>query len=166
MNNKTLKSYEKLVKKINDTNLITEKEVNRIKNALSRDYETVSNILRKNNFKFSYNLTNDQKEKGKEYLVKKHLKLNGQQRLTSDLETGFIKMIQSLQEGYNYNFTFEGFEEITNGFFLYYAPVYKLSVNGYEIYYFHYNGNDYEEGITNYIDTRYKCISCNLFNII
>lgn len=144
MNKKTLKSYGGLLKEINKKNLITEKQVNRIKNGLKNNYDDVSNLLEKNNFKYHYNLTSEHQKKGKDYLIKKHLKLNGLQRITSNIDDdNFINAIKKLYDGRDYLFTFDGFKEITNGFCGMYVPIYTLYIDGLEVAYFHYNGFDY-----------------------
>lgn len=145
MTKQTQKKYINLIKKINSSGLITKKEINRIKNALSRDYSIMSEILSEGDFASEYAITSEQKIKGAKYLAKKHSKRNGAQRKTSTLGEELIDLIRAIQNGSKYDFTFNGFKEITNGFFNYYAPIYTLKVNGESVAYFHYNGNDYEK---------------------
>ena len=64
-------------------------------------------------------------------------------------------MIKAIQNGASYSFAFNGFKEITNGFFHFYAPIYTLYVNGLDYSYFHYNGVDYAESVSRINDFIY-----------
>ena len=146
----TVKSYITLIKRINERKLIEEKELNRIKNFLSRDYHTCIKILDDNNFNFSfYKLSYTQQVKGKDYLIKKYLKVNGKRRnnkaLNENLSEYFYEAVEKLYEGCKYSFTFSGFKEISNGFYTLYMPRYTLKVDNIELTYFHYAGLDYED---------------------
>lgn len=153
MNKTTEKRYIERIKECNKTGVIDEKLINAIKNALRRDYYSMTSVLEKSNFTFNYKVSTTQAVKGKNYLIKKHLKLNGSQRVTSNIKDEyFINAIKVLKNGYDYNFTFDGFKEITNYFYKYYAPVYTLYVGKYRISYYHYNGRDYLEEETEISD--------------
>ena len=161
MNKQTLKSYVAMIKKINQSGSITEKEINRIKNGLNKNYDDVINLLEMNNFKYHYNIERIQEEKGKKYLIKKHLTLSGKKRKTSNIDNDtFIKAIKSLQTGEFYYFTFDGFKEVTNGFYRAFYPIYTLYTGDIEISYFHINGFDYEGDTTSIINGRGFHIYC------
>ena len=68
---KTIKSYEILIIKINASDIISEQAINRVKNALRREYDIMSDILEQNGFKYCYKVSKEQANKGAHYLVKK-----------------------------------------------------------------------------------------------
>ena len=157
MKKETKRSYQKLIKKINQSGVISEKEINRIKNALSRDFEDINAILSECNFHGFYEIEKSQKLKGALYLVKKHLKANGTQRKTSNIDADFIDLIQAIKDGEQYDFTFEGFKVLSNDWWRVYMPIYKLIVGDKMYFYFHFNGEDYDADTT-YIDNwRVSC---------
>ena len=154
MNDATKRNYKKTLKSINTKGVISEKEINRRKNALSRDYSEMSDLLYANNFRDVYDLTNEQKQKGINYLLKAHLKANGEQRKTSNIDYDFLEMIKQVRNGANYDFVFQGFKGLTNGYWRFYAPIYTLMVNNETYSYFHFNGRDYNADtyrVNNYV---------------
>lgn len=156
MNKTTEKRYIEKIKECNRPGVIEEKLINAIKNALRRDYHSMTSVLEKSNFTFNYKVTTTQAVKGENYLIKKHLKLNGSQRASSNIKDEcFINAIKLLKSGYNYNFTFDGFKDITDYFYKCFEPVYTLYVGNYKISYFHYNGRDYLEEETKISDNIY-----------
>ena len=95
-----------------------------------------------------YCITEDQTQKGIDYLINKYLKKNGTPRKSAfDLDDDFLQLIQDAYKGEKASFMFKGFEEVTNGFFTCFFPIYELIVNGLSYEYFHINGKDYNADI-------------------
>ena len=78
----------------------------------------------------------------------KYLKKNGTPRKSAfDLDDDFLQLIQDAYKGEKASFMFKGFEEVTNGFFTCFYPIYELIVNGLSYEYFHICGKDYNADI-------------------
>ena len=150
MTKRTLKQYEKMFEKINREGVITEGEINRIKNGLSRGCPELFDIVT-DNLKSVYNITQEQTIKGLNYLKRHYLTSRGKQRqnaLTRDVDVEFLNFIKEIEKD-NSKFTFNGFKQLTNGFWNYYAPIYSIHLNGFTYSYFHFLGKDYEYSTSN-----------------
>lgn len=143
---KTKKAYLKLCDRINNSGVIEEKDILRIKKQLSDDYSNMEEILDSNNFSYFYKVSLIQSKKGKEYLIKKYLTKSGNDRkIALKLDDDFKALIKKLYNGSDYSFNFTGFKDITNGFFHFYAPIYELVIDNKSFSYFHYDNFDYPE---------------------
>ena len=120
-----------LVNKIKQKNLITEKEINLIKNRMNNNkckpyllYGDCEILL-----------TPEQMQKGKIWLIKHNFKKNGDLRKTSFLGAREVKAVKTLQQ-----IQFSGFYEHRNQFSTYYYPVYTVLGEVYSFDYYLFGG--------------------------
>lgn len=152
--------YSKFFKTYKKVNLISESTIDYLKHLIKKaifekDEQFFSNY--KNVFyNKEFDLTDEQNEKGKKYLIKRYLTIHGykrtDQRIVFSRET--LNIISLLfNEKTKFEFKFCGFAAFSNGFLRLYEPIYKIYVKEnqfskeYSFKYVHFQGIDYDINI-------------------
>ncbi len=152
--NYNLKETKKLQSDIFKRNYITENEILRLKHfyknaCLSKDSDYLDYFEKQNFYARCFNLTNEQKVKGFNYLKKRYFKLSGQLRNNRNIKFGksCLNILEKLKYD-NYDFKFCGFVIISNGIMNFIEPIYLLEIYDskkyYAFRYFNYCYIDYE----------------------
>ena len=114
-------SNSKLVETIKAQGFATEKQIQLLKSRMNRNKENASEINELTANIMPIRLTAEQTEKGREWLIRKNLKNNGQFRKNATLSENEISVLKDAKtEAYISNFYDLGNEYITNN-----VPIYR-----------------------------------------
>lgn len=147
MENRKLKQFEKYLDNIHLLRrTITEKEILHIKHILNNNGKEFEYLLSQYNFN-GYELTNEQTEKGIEYLRKRYISTVYRFVRNTKMTDRVSMMFKFFVKGNIFDFTFVGFAKISNGFVTRYEPIYQMWEKdnpNLNFMYFHFCGKDYE----------------------
>ena len=120
---KTISNAE-LVATIKEQGYVTEKQILLLKNRMNRNKENEQEIIDLTADIMPIKLTEEQAEKGREWLLRKNLKKNGEFRKNSSLGYRELHILNNAKEAYLSYFYPNG-----NRFFTYYTPVWSIDTN-------------------------------------
>ena len=125
---KTISNAE-LVATIKEQGFVTEKQLLLLKNRMNRNSDNEQEINNLTADIMPIKLTADQTEKGREWLLRKNLKNNGEFRKNATLSENEISVLKTAKEAYLSDFSDLGNRYVTNN-----VPIYRYE-----------NENDYFE---------------------
>ena len=117
-------SNSELVATIKAQGCATEKQINLLKNRMNKSRENEKEISNLIADILPIRLTEEQTEKGREWLIRKNLKKNGEFRKNSSLGYRELHILNNAKEAYLSYFYPNG-----NRFFTYYTPVWSIDTN-------------------------------------
>ena len=117
-------SNSELVNEIKAQGYATEKQILLLKSRMNRNKENASEINELTANIMPIRLTAEQAEKGREWLLRKNLKNNGEFRKNSSLGYRELHILNNAKEAYLSYFYPNG-----NRFFTYYTPVWSIDTN-------------------------------------
>ena len=117
-------SNSELVNEIKAQGYATEKQILLLKSRMNRNKENASEINDLTANIMPIRLTAEQAEKGREWLLRKNLKNNGEFRKNSSLGYRELHILNNAKEAYLSYFYPNG-----NRFFTYYTPVWSIDTN-------------------------------------
>ena len=113
-----------LVETIKEQGFATEKQIQLLKSRMNKSRENASEINELTANIMPIKLTAEQTEKGREWLIRKNIKKNGEFRKNSSLGYRELHILNNAKEAYLSYFYPNG-----NRFFTYYTPVWSIDTN-------------------------------------
>ena len=133
---KTISNSE-LVETIKEQGFITEKQINLIKKRINKRDESASEMFNLLDSVMPIKLTAEQTAKGREWLLRKNLKNNGQFRKNATLSENSISVLKDAKtEAY-----LSEFYDLGNGFIINNVPIYRYE-NENDAFYYYVQGGD------------------------